>query len=106
MPNRPDHVNVAVDRGGEANHVRLPWKSREYLLRKLQTTPGAEGVVKAFEDVGSTRPIHLDAGQKALLYHVLDDRSFTGGFHELPEGFFELRNALGDQGADAAPDAE
>lgn len=100
MPDRPDHISIAVDRGGEANDVRLPWKSREYLLRKLRTTPGAEGVVRAFEDVGATRPVELDTEQKALLYRVLDNRGFTTGFHELPEGFFELRNALSDEVAD------
>jgi hypothetical protein len=102
VPDRPDHISVAVDRGGEANNVRLPWKSREYLLRKLRTTPGAQEIVKAFEDHGATRPVELDNEQKALLYRVLDDRSFTSGFHQLPEGFFELRNALADQVSDAA----
>ena len=100
MPEPLDHMSVAVDRGGEANDVRLPWKSREYLLRKLRATPGAEAIVKAFEDVGATRPVELDTEQKALLYRVLDDRSFTSGFHQLPEGFFELRNALSDQAAE------
>jgi hypothetical protein len=97
MPDRVDHVSIAVDRGGEANAVRLPWRSRELLLRKLRTTDGAESIVKAFEDVGAARPIELDTEEKALLYRVLDDRSFTTGFHELPEGFFELRNALSDE---------
>jgi hypothetical protein len=102
MPERSDHVIVAVDRGGEANAVRLPWKSREYLLRKLRVTDGAEGIVEAFEEVGATGPIELTTAQKAVLYRVLDDRSFTTGFHELPVGFFELRNALADEAADAA----
>jgi hypothetical protein len=101
MPDRLDHVSVAVDRGGEANAVRLPWKSRDYLLRKLRTTTGAEGIVKAFEDVGATGPIELTRQQKAVLYRLLDDRSFTTGFHELPAGFYELRNALGDEVAEA-----
>src|SRR5215203_2010039 len=102
MPEDLDHVSVAVDRGGEANAVRLPWKSRDYLLRKLRGTDGGEGIVKAFEEVGATRPVELTTAQKALLYRVLDDRSFTAGFHELPAGFFELRNALADEAADAA----
>ena len=101
MPERLDHVSIAIDRAGQANDVRLPWRSREYLLRKLRMTPGADELVKAFEDVGATRPVELTIDQKALLYRVLDDRSFTTGFHELPEGFFELRNALSDEVADA-----
>ena len=101
MPERLDYVSVRVDRGGEANAVRLPWRSRELLLRKLRATPGAEGMVKAFDDAGATRPVELDTEQKTLLYRVLDDRGFTTGFHELPEGFFELRNALSDELADA-----
>jgi nucleotide-binding universal stress UspA family protein len=102
MPERIDHVSVAVDRGGETNAVRLPWKSRDYLLRKLRATDGAEGIVTAFEEVGATSPVELTTAQKAVLYRVLDDRSFTTGFHELPVGFFELRNALADEAADAA----
>ena|SRR5215218_4870964 len=102
MPERLNHVSITVDRRGEANAVRLPWRSRDYLLRKLRTTDGAEGIVKAFEDVGATRPVELTAEEKAVLYRVLDDRAFTTGFHELPAGFFELRNALADEAADAA----
>lgn len=101
MPERLDHVSIAMRRGGEANDVRLPWKSREYLLRKLRTTDGAEGIVKAFEDAGATRPVELTTEQKEQLYRVLDDRGFTSGFHELPTGFFELRNALSDEVIDA-----
>jgi hypothetical protein len=101
MPDRLDHVSITIDRRGEPNAVRLPWKSREYLLRKLRATPGAERTVNAFEDVGATRPVELDIEQKAVLYHLLNDRGFTTGFHELPKGFFELRNALSDEVADA-----
>lgn len=97
MTERIDHISIRIDRGGEANAVRLPWRSRELLLRKLRTTPGAEEIVKTFEDVGATKPVELDTEQKALLYRILDDRGFTTGFHELPEGFFELRNALSDE---------
>ena len=102
MPEPLDHVSITVDRGGEANAVRLPWRSRDFLLRKLRTTDGAEEIVKAFEDVGATRPVELNTEQKVVLYGVLDDRSFTSGFHELPEGFFELRNALSDEVTEAS----
>jgi hypothetical protein len=101
MPERADHVSISIDRAGDANDVRLPSRSVEYLLRKLRVTPGADEVVEAFEHVGATRAVELTTDQKALLYRVLDDRSFTSGFHELPEGFFELRNALSDEVADA-----
>jgi hypothetical protein len=102
VPDRLDHVSITIDRRGEANAVRLPWRSWELLLRKLRATSGAEEIVKAFEDVGATRPVELDLEQKAVLYRLLDDRSFTTGFHELPEGFFELRNALSDEVADGS----
>jgi hypothetical protein len=100
MPDRHDHVSIRVDRDGGSNAVRLPWRSRELLLRKLRTMPDAEGIVTAFEAGGATTPVELDAEQKLVLYGVLDDRSFTTGFHELPEGFYELRNALSDEAAD------
>jgi hypothetical protein len=101
VPDRLDYVAITIDRRGEANPVRLPWKSRDYLLRKLRATPGTEGIVRAFEDVGATRPVELDTEQKTVLYRLLDDRGFTTGFHQLPEGFFELRNALSDEVAEA-----
>jgi hypothetical protein len=101
VPDRLDYVAITIDRRGEANPVRLPWKSRDSLLRKLRATPGTEGIVRAFEDVGATRPVELDTEQKTVLYRLLDDRGFTTGFHQLPEGFFELRNALSDEVAEA-----
>jgi len=101
MPERLDHVSIAIDRGGGANNVRLPWASRENLLTKLRTIEGAADLVKAFDDVGASRPVQLTVQQKALLYRVLDDRAFTSGFDQLPTGFFELRNALSDELADA-----
>jgi hypothetical protein len=84
VPDRLDYVAITIDRRGEANPVRLPWKSRDYLLRKLRATP-----------------VELDTEQKTVLYRLLDDRGFTTGFHQLPEGFFELRNALSDEVAEA-----
>jgi hypothetical protein len=102
MPERLDHVSITVDRGGQANAVRLPWSSRDHLLSKLRAIEGADGIVKAFEDVGATQPVELSTDDKALLYRVLDDRAFTSGFDQLPSGFFELRNALSDEAADAA----
>jgi hypothetical protein len=102
MPERLDHVSITVDRGGQANAVRLPWSSRDHLLSKLRTIEGADEIVKAFEDVGASRPVELSTDDKALLYRVLDDRAFTSGFDQLPSGFFELRNALSDAAADAA----
>ena len=101
MPERLDHVSIAIARGGGANNVRLPWDSRDTLLAKLRTVEGADGIVKAFEDAGASRPVQLTAEQKALLYGVLDDRAFTSAFDQLPPGFFELRNSLSDEVADA-----
>jgi hypothetical protein len=101
MPERLDHVSIAIERGGGANNVRLPWASRETLLAKLRTVEGAEGVVEAFEAAGASKPVQLTTEHKALLYRVLDDRGFTSGFDELPTGFFELRNSLSDEVADA-----
>jgi hypothetical protein len=106
VPERLDHVSIAIERGGGANNVRLPWDSRENLLTKLRTIQGAEDIVKAFDDVGASRPVELTIQQKAFLYRVLDDRAFTSGFEQLPTGFFELRNALSDEVADAEPGAD
>ncbi len=95
MSGRLEHIRIATDRDG-GNNVRLPWASRDVLLEQLRRTEGTEGISKAFEDAGSSRPVTLTIEQKALLFRVLEDWSLTSSFDRMPAGLFGLHNALSD----------
>ena len=54
-------------------------------------------VRKAFEDVGTSRPVQLTSAQKSdLLQVIVHWAEAEGGYDRLPEGIFDLRNALND----------
>jgi len=53
VPERLDHVSVATSR----DRVTLPWNSRDALLAEIRHLDSAAGIVKAFTDVGATRPV-------------------------------------------------
>ena len=100
MSGRLEHIRIATDRGGGKN-VRLPWASRDVLLEQLRRTEGTEGITKAFEDAGSSRPVTLTIEQKALLIRVLEDWAMTSSFDRMPAGLSGLHNALSDDLHDA-----
>jgi hypothetical protein len=99
---RIDRVTIAGSR--QATNVTLPWESRGALLVRLRAEPGAEAVVRAIEAVGTSRAVMLDAAGKRRLLETcarwLDEASIPG----LPEGIFDLRNALEDEKAYGALD--
>jgi hypothetical protein len=95
MPERRiDRVQVALSR----ETITLPWDTREQLLKQIQNLEALRDLREAFETVGTTQPVKLTVEQKGLLLDALEFWSTTrpGGLHELPEGLFELRNALTD----------
>jgi len=102
MSGRHQPIRIATDRGDGSSNVRLPWGSREVLLERLRRAEGAEGITKAFEDAGATRPVTLTIEQKGLLFRVLEEWSLTSSFDRMPAGLFGLRNALSDDLHDAA----
>jgi hypothetical protein len=55
-------------------------------------------VLDAFQRVGTSRPLLLTTEQEGTLADVIEDWAtrFAGGYPELPEGIFELRNAIVD----------
>ncbi len=93
MSGRHEAIRIVTDRGG---NVRLPWASRDVLLEQLRRTEGTEGITKAFEDVGASRPVTLTIEQKALLFRVLEDWSLASSYDRMAAGLFGLRNALSD----------
>jgi hypothetical protein len=100
MHGRLEHIRIATNREGGKN-VRLPWASRDVLLQQLRRTEDTEGITKAFEDAGSSRPVTLTIEEKALLFRVLEDWALTSSFDRMPAGLFGLRNALSDDLPDA-----
>jgi hypothetical protein len=56
----------------------------------------AQPIVAAFEAVGISRPVVLTLEQKGVLIELIEfwATQIRFGFTGLPEGMFELRNAL------------
>jgi hypothetical protein len=70
-------------------------------MRHLES---AKPTIAAFEAVGVSRPVALTTEQKRLLIEVIESwgGQVQGGLtNGLPEGVFELRNALHDDLHDA-----
>lgn len=87
-------MTVSLNRG----EVGLPWESRTALLDEIRRVEFAKAIVDAFEAVGTSRPVTLTEGQKADLIDCIESwaSQTPGGFEGLPEGMYELRNALHD----------
>jgi hypothetical protein len=98
MPERPDHVMIAMNRG---RSFKLPWASRDALLERLRKIDGTEGIVQAFEAVGATGPVQLTDADRAVLFNTLEAWSLTRGFDQMPDRLRELRHRLSDDLADA-----
>lgn len=96
MSGRRENIRIATGEGDDSRNVALPPGSAEVLLERLRRADDAEGVCKAFENVGATRPVTLTIEQKALLLRVLEDWALTSSFDRMPAGLFGLRNALHD----------
>jgi hypothetical protein len=94
-----DRVRIALGRG----IVELPWTSRAALLDEIRNLESAKPIVDAFEAVGTSRPITLTPEQKGLLIELIESWGTQTRFGPkgLPEGLFELRNALHDDLHDA-----
>jgi hypothetical protein len=95
LPERPNNrVKVSLSRGD----VVLPWASRTALLDEIRHLDSAKPIVDAFEAVGTSRPVTLTDEQKGTLAELVEfwATQTRDGFEGLPEGLFELRNALHD----------
>ena len=92
MPERLDHVTIAMARG---RPFKLPWAGREELLEHLRKNETAAGVVRALT-VGANRPVELTDADKAVLFSVLENWSLTRGFDQMPDKLRDLRRRLGD----------
>jgi hypothetical protein len=95
VPERLDWVTVALSRG----HVEIPWASRDELLERLRTVHSAAGVVTAFEAVGASQPVTLNADQETTLHEVVRNWFNEVGADNLPPGIATLRYRLIDEDA-------
>ena len=77
-----------------AEIVEIPWASRFELLERLRRLNSGVDAVRAFEAVGATKPVELDAASTILLTDVIVGWVDELGPEELPAGVFELYDAL------------
>jgi hypothetical protein len=94
-----DRVRLALGRG----ILEVPWALRVALLNEIRNYDSAKPIVEAFEAVGTSRPVTLTLEQKDLLVSLIESwgTRTESGLRGLPEGLFELRNALHDDLHDA-----
>jgi hypothetical protein len=92
-------VQVSTSRG----IVAIPWASREALLAEFSHLDSMQQVRERFDGVGTTQPVELTTAEKGNLVACIDfwSSKIEGGFEGMPEGLFELRNALHDDLHDA-----
>jgi hypothetical protein len=91
MPERLDRVTVSLNR----DDVILTWDTRQALMRRLQHVQEPARLRETFEAVGASQPVELTGGQRNALLLTLEGWSLDLDGHEaMPQGLFELRNAL------------
>jgi len=89
---RLDRVTVATSRG----KIVIPWASRDTLLSEIRRIDSAKSIVDAFQGVGATTVVKLSREDKANLLELLNFWSNEVSVAKLPEGIWDLRNALVD----------
>ena len=100
---RTDEVRIELRRGT----VSIPWSSRDALLEQLGNLDSMSEVREAFRAVGTTQPVRLTDPQKLGLRNVITfwANQRGGSYDDLPEGIYELRNALQDDLLDVGVEA-
>jgi hypothetical protein len=71
----------------------ITWEERNEFVGELRKLPNGQAVVDAFEAVGTSRPVELDASASQPLreaVHAMEIRRRS----TLTQGLRELRNAL------------
>ena len=89
---RLDWVKVATSRG----NIVIPSASRDTLLREIRRIDSAKSIRDAFENVGASTPVELSRDDKMNLLELLDFWSTEVSVAKLPDGIWDLRNALAD----------
>jgi hypothetical protein len=89
VPRRIDQVRIA----GSREEVVIPWASRAALVVRLRAEGDTE-TVRAFEAVGTSRPVKLSREAKQRLLGTCARWHDEAGERGLPEGMTDLRRAL------------
>jgi hypothetical protein len=92
---RLNRVEVLTSRA-QPGSVAISWDAREALLERLGLGEEHAAAVDAFRAVGASRPVRLRLEDKQTLCQVIDEWMYDVGGGQLPEGIFDLRNALHD----------
>jgi hypothetical protein len=79
---------VQIDVAGRI--VEISWGERDALIGKLRLITGFETIIDKFKAVGASRPVELDAGERADLRTVLE----LWGVRVMPAGLARLLMAL------------
>ena len=92
MERRQTEVRIELRRG----IVSIPWSSRDALLEQLAHLDSMNDVRDAFDIEDNATPVRLTDPQKLGLRNVITFwANRTGGsYDDLPEGIYDLRNAL------------
>lgn len=72
----------------------IPWASREALLEKIRHVDTAESIRDAFQGVGASTAVKLSRDDEANLVELLNSWSTEVSVAKLPEGIWDLRDAL------------
>jgi hypothetical protein len=89
-PRRIRYFKIALSR----NTFELPWASRARLLDRVGKHSGGLQVRLAFEAVGATQPVILDAAGKRVLLEVVEAWLAEPSYATMPQGIRELRDEL------------
>ena len=81
--------------------VLVDWDARHELLERMRRRLAIEGIVEVFEAAGTSAPVKLSAADKRLFLAELDAWLNEVGKPGLPEGIWELRNAVARDLGDA-----
>jgi hypothetical protein len=90
QPRRIRYSKIALAR----NTFELPWPSRTRLLERVAKDSGGLKLRLAFEAVGATRAVILDAEAKRILLQVIDAWLAEPSYAPIPKGIRELRAEL------------
>jgi hypothetical protein len=95
MPERLDRVDVEL----AERTVTLTWDVREQLVAEMRHLPSLEPVRRDFENAGASRPVRIERELRGDVCQVIEAwaRQTPGGLRALPDGLFDLRNALADE---------
>jgi hypothetical protein len=98
MPERLDRVLIATMWGDRPDTKEISWASRDQLLEEIRHLAAGPAIVEKFTAVGASRPVELNADEKALLVDAIELMGRNAGaLDKIPDDLVELRHALVDE---------